>query len=287
MKNYLLAFATLLFVSCNLVAKEQVYERSISLSEPDKLADIEVMLMNGSISIEGYKGNSIEILARVKSLDKVSEGDERKRLKTKSNKTSQVKKDDPRKGLTKVANTGMQLEIEKRGNSVSIGTMNRNQYVELTLKVPFKSDLELQLHRGGDINVNNVQGSLDIQNLRGGIKATGIIGPIVAESVRKDVVVVFKSFNAEKPSSLNAHGGNVDISIPKKSKVRIEIKSYQGEIYSGIDSKFESIDNVEEGDANSDRHSTIVGGAMAASLNGGTQKLMINTFKGDVFVRSH
>lgn len=287
MKNYLLAFATLLFVSCNLVAKERVYERSISLSQPDKLADIEVMLMNGSISVEGYKGNTIEILARVKSLDEVSEEDGLKKVKVKANKTSLAKKDDPRKGLTKVVNTGMQLEIEKSGNSLSIDTMNRKQYVELSLKVPFKSDLELQLHRGGDIDVKAVQGSLDIQNLRGAIKATGIVGPIVAESVRKDVVVVFKNFNTEKPSSLNAHRGNVDISVPKKSKVRIEIKSYQGEIYSGIDSKFESVDNVEEGDTNSDRNVTIVGGAMAASLNGGKQKLMINTFKGDVFVRSH
>ena len=287
MKNYLLAFATLLFVSCNLVAKERVYERSISLSEPDKLANIEVMLMNGSISVEGYKGNSIKVFARVKSLDEVSEEDGLKKVKVKANKTSQAKKDDPRKGLTKVANTGVQLEIEKRGNSISIGTMNRKQYVELSLKVPFKSDLELQLHRGGDIDIKAVQGSLDIQNLRGAIKATDIVGPIVAESVRKDVVVIFKSFNTEKPSSLNAHRGNVDISVPKKSKVRIEIKNYQGEIYSGIDSKFESIDNVEEGDTSSERNVTIVGGAMAASLNGGTQKLMINTFKGDVFVRSH
>lgn len=287
MKNYLLAFATLLFVSCNLVAKERIYERSFSLSEPNKLANIEVMLMNGSISVEGYKGNSIKVLARVKSLDKVSEEDEITESKVKSKKSSKVIKDDPRKGLTKVSNTGMQLEIEKSGNSISIGTMNKKQYVELSLKVPFNSDLELQLHRGGDINVNAVQGSLDIQNLRGAIKASGIVGPIVAESVRKDVVVVFKSFNTEKPSSLNAHRGNVDISVPKKSKVKIEIKSYQGEIYSGIEPKFESIDNVEEGDTNSNHNVTIIGGAMAASLNGGTQKLMINTFRGDVFVRSH
>ncbi len=279
MKHYLLAFATLLVISGNLVAKERVYERSITLSNPGKLADIEIMLMNGAISVEGYKGDTIKLVARVKILDKVN--------KEKQHSETKLKKGDPRNGLTKVSNTGLQLEIEKHGNSITIGSIGKKQYVELELKVPFKSNLELQLHRGGDIIVSDIRGSLDLQNLRGAIKATGIVGPIVAESVRQDVVVVFKEFNTEKPSSLNAHRGNVDISLPKKSKVLIEIKSYQGEIYSGIASKFESIEMVEDGDPKSEHHVTVIGGAMAASLNGGTQKLLINTFRGDVFVRSH
>jgi len=118
-------------------------------------------------------------------------------------------------------------------------------------------------------------------------KATGIVGPIVAESGREDVIIVFKEFNTEKPSSLNAHRGNIDVSLPKKSKVMIEIKNYQGEIYSGIASKFESIEMVADGDPTSEHHVTVIGAAMVASLNGGTQKLLINTFRADVFVRSH
>ena len=139
--------------------------------------------MNGAISVKGYKGDTIKMIARVKTLDKVKQEKQRSE--------SKIKKGDPRNGLTKISNTGLKLEIEKHGNSISIGSMGKKQYLELELKVPFKSNLQLQLHRGGDIIVSDIQGSLDLQNLRGAIKATGIVGPIVAESVRQDVVVVF------------------------------------------------------------------------------------------------
>lgn len=279
MKNKLILATTLLLCSLSLAAKERVFERSIQLAKPDKPAKIEVMVMNGAITVEGYKGDTVQVLANAKHLEKVD------KKKAKKVKNSQPEKS--KKGLKRVTNTALKLQIESKGNSLSIASINRNQHVNLVLKVPFNSNLEMHLMQGDDININNVKGSIDVQNIRGDIRAIGITGPIVAESMGKELVVVFDKFDTSKPSSLNAHRGDIDISLPKKSKVLVEVKNYQGEIYSGLDVEFASVDSVEEDDSGESNHMTIIGGSMAAAMNGGTQKLMINSFKGDIFVRKH
>ena len=72
MKKQLILVASLFVCSLSLAAKEQVFERSISLANPAKPAKIEVMLMKGSITIEGYKGKKVEVIAKVKKLKKVN-----------------------------------------------------------------------------------------------------------------------------------------------------------------------------------------------------------------------
>ncbi len=281
-----LIIATILLLSCTSVfSKQRIIERTMSIANAAKAADIEVMLMNGAISIEGYKGDKIQVIAKIDSLDNVTKDKSAKDENPNDVKSEGSKKS--MKGLKKVTNTAIQLELESRGNTVSIGSLNKKQKIDLVLRVPFNSNLELQLVRGDDIIIKNIHGSIDVQNVKGEIRATGIKGPIVAETLQKGLFVVFDEFDTKKPSSLNSHRGTVDVSYPKKSKVLIEIKTYQGEIYSGIDAEFESVDSVEENQGRENHSVTTIGGVMAAVLNGGAQKTMINTFKGDVIVRSH
>jgi hypothetical protein len=276
MKNKLMLAASLLLCSLSLVAKEQVFERSIALADPEKPAKVEVMLMSGSITIEGYKGNKVEVFARTKELQKVE------KEKSSKNKDNQSKR-----GLKRITNDALRLELESRGNSVSVNSINRKQHIDVIVKVPFNSNLELNLMQGDEINISNVKGSIEARNIRGNIKAIGVTGPIIAESMGKELVVVFDNFDTTKPSSLNAHKGNVDVSFPKNSKLIVEVKNYQGEIYSGLDAEFVSTDTIEESGTNNNHRTTIVGGALAATVNGGSQKLMINSFKGDIFIRTN
>ena len=287
MKKKLMLVASLLVCSLSLTAKEQVFERSILLAKPDKPAKVEVMLMNGSITIEGYNGSKVEVLAKTKELQKVDKKntkDSKKSKEPKELKDSQTEKS--KRGLKRVSNNALRLELESKGNSVSVNSINKKQHVDLIVKVPFNSDLEVHLIKGDEINISNVKGSIEARNIRGNIRAVGVTGPIIAESMGRELVVVFDKFDTTKPSSLNAHKGNIDVSFPKKSKLVVEVKNYMGEIYSGLDVDFVNVDNVEEASAGNSQTTTIVGGIMAAKVNGGTQKLMINSFKGDVFIRT-
>ena len=275
MKKFFIPLIAGLVFSTAAISKDREISHSVKLSDPKKPAQIEASLASGSIRVEGYKGSTVEIVAKIKEMKQVSDSNERTEEKTSRSS----------KGLKKISNKTIFLEIEEDDNEISIGSMNRNQNIELVLKVPFNSNLELGLHRGEDIVIKDVHGSIEVSNHSGPITATGIRGPIVAESMRHDMVVSFDKFSTGKPSSLNAHRGNIDVTLPEKSQLTIEVKTYQGEIYSGLNAEFASIDTVEKGDSEHEKR-TSFGGAMAATLNKGNQKLLINTFRGDIYLRN-
>lgn len=275
MKKTLFAIMVSVMVSTPTMAADREIKHSLSLSNPDKVAKLEVSLSTGSIVVEGYDGKQIEVSAKVKNLMQVKSNDERHQSKTARSS----------EGLKKVENKAVYLEIEEDNNEVEIESLNRNQNIALTVKVPFNTNLEIDLHRGEDIKINNVRGEIEVSNHSGAITAVGVRGPIVAEAMRHDLVVVFDEFTTKKPSSLNVHRGNIDVTLPKQSKLTVEVKTYQGEIYSGLETEFKSVDIVEKNDSGRNKKVSF-GGAMAATLNKGTQKLHINTFRGDIYLRN-
>lgn len=283
MKRFITVLVLILLSSTSLAASERKINESINLSKPDAKSKIDVSLYRGSITIEGYKGKGVEISAKIKGLENIAKKSKSQNSPKKESKEAA----DPRlKGLKKVFNTAVQLEIEEDDNVISISSMNRKQHIDLILKVPFSADLELVVQNGDDIKISNVHGDIEVINARGGITATGVKGTIVAECARNDLTVVFEKFSTQKPSSLNAHRGSIDVSLPKNSQVAIEVKNYQGEIYSGIDAEFENTDSVKNQTSSGGQQITI-GEAMLARMNGGTQKLMLNTYRGNVYVREH
>ncbi|MCW8876320.1 MAG: DUF4097 domain-containing protein [Kangiellaceae bacterium] len=274
-----------MLVPNQLMAKEVIHQ--LKLSDPSKPAKVDISLMVGNVIVEGYSGNEVEIRA-----DKI-EGQSKKNKKGSSyvysyrtsDKDSDKKTKPSIKGLKKVANSSLKLEIEEEDNEVQIESHNSRDMIALKLRVPKNSSLEISVHRGDDITINNVHGEIEVEAGGVPITALGIKGPIVAESARSDLKVVFAEFNTEKPSSLTVHRGNIDITLPKNASAEVQVKSYDGDLYSGLPAEFKSIDQVEKQESGK-KQQIVIGGAMSAKVNGGKQKLLLNTYRGDVFVRN-
>lgn len=276
MKRNLFVLALSCVMSFPVFSAEREINHTIDLKDPNKPALLEVSLSTGSITVEGYEGKQIKVSAKVKVMRSVKEHD---------NERHQPKTSRSSEGLKKVVNSAVYFEIEEDGNQVEIESHNRNQNIDLVVSVPYNTKLELDLHRGEDIKINNVHGEIEVSNHAGPITALGVRGPIVAEAMRHDLVVEFDEFSLKKPSSLNVHRGNVDVTLPQQSQLTVEVKTYQGEIYSGLNTEFKSVDQVEKSDSGRNKKVSF-GGAMAATLNKGTQKLHINTFRGDIYLRT-
>ena len=156
--------------------------------------------------------------------------------------------------------------------------------VELTVRVPVRSDISVDVYAGGAINISNITGALELSTHRAAINAIDIDGPIVAESWGQDIVVIFSKYDNEYPSSMTSHQGNIDITIPEKStKATLYAQSYQGEILSGLDAEFIPSDEIKKTTGKGQRVS--VGGGMMAKLNGGEQKMSAQTFSGNIYIR--
>ena len=279
---------SMVLTSTSALAKDY----SLQLSAPDKVAKVEVDLNNGSISVVGYDGKTIEISSSVEALESVPNGDDFEfDLGDMADKAEKPEKGGPNKkrsteGLKKISNTAAPLMIEERNNRVEISSQVRKRAVNLTIKVPRDSILDLSVQKGGDIRVSNVSGAIELSSHKGAIIAEGISGPIVAETHRKDIEVSFSSLNQSQPSSLTSHIGSVDISLSPAFKAKIAVQTYKGEIYSGLTQAFTVDDSVNE-EKNTRRASRKItlGGLMTAQVNGGTQLLTINTYSGDIYIR--
>lgn len=62
------------------------------------------------------------------------------------------------------------------------------------------------------------------------------------------------------------------------------MQTYTGEIYSGVDETF-VVDDEIQAPTQQNGQAITIGGVMSAKINGGGQKLSINTYAGDIYVR--
>jgi len=252
---------------------------SLPLSKPGEPVSIDVEIYRGSITVVGYKGDTIEISAK----SSVYSGKDKdlKRVKAKMNKNNSSRST---KGLKSVKRSSMRLEIEENNNDVEISSEVSNQHVDLVIKVPQRSSIDVELYKGGDINIDGISGSLELEAYDGMINAKNISGPIVAETARTDIVVSFSGFAKTSPSSLTSHLGNVDITLAKKVAANVNVQTYQGEVFSGLDKDFTAVDEIKK-NKKGKKQQIVLGGVMQAKVNGGGQALSLTSYSGNLYIR--
>ncbi len=253
---------------------------SLALSRPGEPVSIEIEVYRGSVTLVGYKGDTIEINAKTS----VFSGNDKDLKKVKAPKNNNNNPARSNKGLKSIKSQSMRLEIEEDNNDVEISSEFSNQHVDLVIKVPQRSSIEVELHKGGDINIDGISGSLELEAYGGMIEAKNISGPIVAETGRTDIVVSFSNFDKTSPSSLTSHMGNVDITLAKKVAANVNVQTYQGEIFSGLDKDFVVIDEIKK-NKKGKKQKIVLGGIMQAKVNGGGQALSLTSYSGNLYIR--
>jgi len=252
---------------------------SLPLSKPGEPVSIDIEVYRGSITLVGYKGDTIEISAKTSVFS--GKDKDLKKVKRKMNKNSLSRSTE---GLKSVKAPSMRLEIEEQNNQIDISSEVSNQHVDLVIKVPQRSSIEVELYKGGDINVDGVSGGLELEAYQGMIIANNISGPIVAETARTDIVVSFSDFTKKSPSSLTSHMGNVDITLAKKVAANVNVQTYQGEVFSGLDKEFVGIDEIKK-NKKGQKQKIVLGGIMQAKVNGGGQALSLTSYSGNLYIR--
>jgi hypothetical protein len=252
---------------------------SLSLSKPGEPVSIDVEVYRGSVTLIGYKGDTIEISAKTSPF--TGKDKDLKKVKKSINQETSTRST---KGLKSVKNQSMRLEIEEKNNNVEINSELLNQHVDLVIKVPQRSSLEVELYKGGDINIDGVNGALELESYQGMIIAKNVSGPIVAETARTDIVVTFSDFSKTNPSSLTSHMGNIDVTLAKKVAANVNVQTYKGEVFSGLDKSFVVVDEVKKS-KRGQKQEIVLGGVMQAKMNGGGQALSLISYSGNLYIR--
>jgi hypothetical protein len=210
------------------------------------------------VNIEGYDGDELLITAiGVKEAPKRAEG-----LKPLYN--------------TAVDNSGIGLSVTQENNVMRVVKASRHD-AKYTVKVPRKTSVmyEEVNWNGGNLSVANVEGDVEVKLNNSSMKLTNISGPITANTTNGNIVVVFSNLAQDKPSSIRAINGHIDVALPNNTKSNLKMGTHNGEVYTDFE-----VDIKNKGDLKKVGGNTIEG-----TTNGGGVQLTISTINSDIYLR--
>jgi hypothetical protein len=213
----------------------------------------------GDLPIEGYSGNEIIITSTSGRFDAP----------------------DRAKGLKPVYgggtdNTGIALTMERNGNKISFRCLLPiTKGADYHVKVP--DNFMLRIHRGcergGETSIQNVKNEIDFDGCHQ-VSLKNVTGPLVISTISGGVDVVFGEISKDKPISIASISGEVDVTLPAKAAIDLEMSTINGNMYSDFDLAADSKNMKKVG-----------GNSIRTQLNGGGTGLKLSVISGNIYLR--
>lgn len=178
-------------------------------------------------------------------------------------------------------NTGIGLSVEEENGTLRIIPASRDDG-EYRIMVPNRVRLMLEQVNwgGGDFNVSNYQGEVEVLSKTGDILMVNVTGPITASSTSGDVEIKFSELSQANPTSISLVSGFIDITLPANSNANFGLSSISGEVYTDLDIELEG---------NSDNRMSRLGGGgqINGTMNGGGVEVSLKSISGDIYLRGN
>lgn len=228
-----MTFYHLFTLSCSLaftinaqswdVEKKEEIRQTLKFSSPTGSKQVEVDNVNGSITVTGYDGQDVQLVAnktiQARSQEKIQEAQERVRL-----------------------------EIIEEGNAIKLyvdgpfryrdGSVNYrgdryygySVYIDFELKVPREAGVYLKTINDGDIKVENIAGDYEVENINGGITMIDVSGAGRVYALNDDVKILFVK-NPAGDSYFGSLNGEVEVSFRPELSADLRFKTFNGEVF--------------------------------------------------------
>ena len=252
--KYVIPFLVAVFVAGPSMAQE--YKVTV---ENTKEGQLTLEDFPGNLPVEGYSGNEIIITSSSGRFDSP----------------------DRAKGLKPIYgggtdNTGIALAMEKNGNKVSFRCLLPiTKGADYRIKVP--DNLVLKIHRGcergRETTVQNMKSEIDFDGCHE-VKLKNVTGPLVISTISGGVDVVFTEISKDKSISIATISGELDVTIPAKAGVDVDLSTVSGNMYSDFDFAPDSKDMRRIG-----------GSSIHSALNGGGTDLKLSNISGNIYLR--
>lgn len=177
------------------------------------------------------------------------------------------------------------LEVTEDGNVITVRLSAAAHNGRLVLTVPTDTSLQLLSSNGG-IDVDGVQGEIDVTSHNGAITATNVSGTVVADTHNGSIKVTFNRIDAGKPLAFTSYNGPIDVTLPADFKANLKLKASQGEIYTDFDVKLMPGESITQPNNSPDgryrvRPSNLING----TINGGGTDATFTTYNGKILIR--
>jgi len=263
-----LLFSVLLIAGSGFAQETEGQRLVVPLSDPARPVTLHASLISGGITVRGQQGQQEVVVVARPRLARMTEHPQ-----------------ESAGGMRRIPNTSMGVTVEEDNNTVSVSTDWTNRTVDLEITVPVRSSLQLSVINDAKIEIDGVQGDLELQNVNGPITALNIRGSVVANTTNGPVRVTFVEVTPDKPMSFATFNGDVDVTFPAGVRANLRMQPGQGDVYTDLDVKIEPRAPVVERNEDGGRFTIRVEQEVRGTLGGGGPEFSFKTFNGDIYLR--
>ncbi|HEX2861221.1 MAG TPA: hypothetical protein VHN79_06260 [Lacunisphaera sp.] len=145
-----------------------------------------------------------------------------------------------RKGRSEVDSEGFRrldedvtFELVEKNNVAMITVAGDNPWAsqgsEFEIKVPRNTNLIIRTEMGGEIEVDGVEGDLDINSMNGEVTLRDIASSAVVNTLNGEISARFKH-PPVKPVSLSTMNGEIDVHLPPDTKANLRMRTHNSSI---------------------------------------------------------
>lgn len=199
--------------------------KEFTLNKDASAATLFIYNVSGFIKVEGYSGSSVLL-----EMDKTITAEDDKNLET-GKKEFRLAFD--QRSDTVMAYIASPFDSRPHRNwqyNDDRGEIEYNYNVDFTVKVPFGMNLHISTVNNGSITVNNVSGTLHVNNVNEEITIKNAKGTTFAHTVNGDVTVSYLS-NPSEESSYYTINGSIRVSYQPGLSADLNFKSMNGDFF--------------------------------------------------------
>ncbi len=226
----ILCISCLFFTALNLLGSDYKVEekeeirKALKFENPSKPKEVVIDNIFGSITVEGYNGQEVQLLVyktiKARNKEKIQKAREEVELDiTEDGNTIDLYVDGP----FRCSHKGRKWKRWRNPGYVV--------HFDFELKVPHKTSLCLKTVTEGNIEVKNVEGEFEIKNVNGKIKMTEVAGAGDAHTVNGGVKVLFTK-NPQTACSFRTINGDIEVSFREGLSADFRMKTFNGDAYS-------------------------------------------------------
>ncbi|MEM8671603.1 MAG: protein kinase [Planctomycetota bacterium] len=127
------------------------------------------------------------------------------------------------------------FDVSAEDNSVKLDTYNYDYNLNLRIKVPRQSNLEIDNYYYGYLKIENIEGQVDAESQHDDISLLGISGGATAYSRNGSLEVSFDKLSPDAKLDFESYNGYIKLTLPKNAKLSTAISSGTGSIVSAFD----------------------------------------------------
>jgi hypothetical protein len=248
---------------------------SIAFRDPSRPGMVKMNLLYGSIVVKAYAGK--EVLVEMESRS----GSERERELPES-----------AKGLKRLSTGGSSVTLEEENNVVTVSMGWKSRSENVVISVPAKTSLKLGTTSGRLLQVDGVEGEMELNSINGNIVLNDVSGSVVAHALNGKLTAKFKRVDEGKPMSFSSMNGTIDVTLPASVKANLKIQTNNGDVYSDFDVQLKpsavKVEKVEEGNkerGGRPRNRVRMETATVGTIQGGGPEFSFKNFNGNIYIR--